>query len=500
MTVTIEGAGAALRPRPRAASIVRSLPHPAVLTLAMFTTAWFVTFAVLVVRRHHGFWDLAFDMGIHDQSVWLLAHGRDFMTVRGLDVFGHHATPAYYLLVPAYWLGAGPDFLNLFQVSALALGTIPLYLLARDRGLSPWVGAALGSALLLHPAVQFFSWELFHPEVVAITPLLCAYLCASRRSWRWFAFWAVLAVSWKEDVALAVMVLGLLVALRWNRRIGLATAGVALGWFVLWTVMLFPAINGGHVQSEGIYQGVGGSAGGMVDTLFNDPGAITSHVFSSESGDFAFRLLAPFGFIPLLAPLVLLIGLPQFLLDVLTDAGWTRVIQHHYAALCVAALALASVEGVAFAGRRLGRNALVAACCLVVAGGIFGTLSWGPSPVSSKYEGGWWPAPTDPRIDAKRAAIALVPDDAVVTATYGMLPQLSQRAEIYDYPNPWESRNFGIEGKPIRNPRRVEWLVLDRQVINLDPAATALLTTILPDFRIVFERDDLVVARRRAET
>lgn len=491
----VEGAG--LRARPRARTFSRSLPHPAILALAMFAATWAVTFAVLVVRRHHGFWDLAFDMGIHDQSVWLLAHGHDFMTVRGLDVFGHHATPAYYLLVPFYWLGAGPDFLNVVQVASLALGTIPLYLLARDRELSPWVAAALSSALLLHPAVQFFSWELFHPEVVAMTPLLCAYLCATRRSWGWFAVWTVLAVSWKEDIALAVIVLGLIVALRGNRRIGIATAGTALGWFLLWTLILFPAINGGNVQSEGIYVGVGGSPGGMVETLFSDPGAITSHVFSSESGDFAFRLLAPFGFVPLLAPLVLLIGVPQFLLDVLTDVVWTRVIQHHYAAMCVVALALAMVEGVAFLGRRRRRGLVMGACGLVLAGGLFATLAWGPSPVSTEYDAGWWPAASDPRIEAKRAAVDIVPDGAAVTATYGMLPQLSQREEIYDFPNPWESKNFGIEGKPRRDPERVQWLVVDRQVINADPAAAALLATVLEDFRIVFDRDDLLVARRR---
>ncbi|MBM3671196.1 MAG: DUF2079 domain-containing protein [Actinobacteria bacterium] len=494
MAVTFQGAEATLA---RDERMVRVRPHPAVLALIAVAGAWTVTFAVLVVRRHHGFWDLAFDMGIHDQSVWLLAHGLDFMTVRGLPVFGHHATPGYYLLVPAYWLGAGPDFLNLVQVTALGAGVIPLYLLARDRDLDPWISAGLAAAFLLHPGVQFFSWELFHPEVVAITPLLCAYLCATRHSWRWFAFWSVLAVSWKEDVALAVVVLGLLVALRGNRRIGLTTAGVALGWFLLWTLLLFPEINGGGVQSEGIYSGVGGSPGGMLETIFNDPGAITSRIFSSWSGDFSFRLLLPFAFLPLLAPLVLLIGLPQYLLDVTTDVPWTQTIKHHYAALCIVALALGSVHAVAFLRHRFGQALAIGACVLVVGGGVFGTLAWGPSPLSSEYRGGWWPPSNDPRRDSLEAAVAMVPDDAAVAASYGILPNLSQREEIYDFPNPWESKNFGIEGKPRRDPRRVEWLVIDESVVRGDPAAYALLHTILVDFTVVFERDDVLVARRR---
>jgi uncharacterized membrane protein len=495
VAVTIERAKAMFPMRGWLTSRSSRVPDPAMLALLTFATTWSVVFGVLVVRRHHGFWDLGFDMGIHDQSVWLLAHGRDFMTVRGLDVFGHHATPGYFLLVPAYWLGAGPDFLNVLQVVVLGLGVVPLYLLAQERHLPSWAAAALGGAFLLHPATQFFTWELFHPEVMAITPLLCAYLCAVRRSWRWFALWAVLAVCWKEDVALAVIVLGLLVAWRGDRRIGAATVGIALAWFLLWTVILFPQINGGHVQSEGIYAGVGGSAGGMIDTLFTDPGAITSRVFSSESGDFAWRLMVPFGFVPVFALGVVGIGVPQFLLDVVSDVPWTRVINHHYAALIVAALAIAAVEGAAFARRRMGRVLGVAAPIIVVAGAVFGTLAWGPSPIGAEYGHGFWPPAVDSRIETKRAVVSAVTNDGSVSATYGLVPQFSRRAEIYEFPNPWESANFGVEGASTRDPDHIEWLVIDRTV--LDPAHVVLLASILENgFTVVLDRDDLLVAHR----
>ena len=135
MAATVHDAVRVTRARPVARAQSPTWPHPAVLALTAFAATWVVVFGVLVVRRHHGFWDVDFDMGIQDQSIWLLAHGRGFMTVRGLQVFGHHATPAYFLLVPAYWLGAGPDFLNVFQVVVLALGVVPLYLLARERDL-----------------------------------------------------------------------------------------------------------------------------------------------------------------------------------------------------------------------------------------------------------------------------------------------------------------------------------------------------------------------------
>lgn len=469
--------------------------HPAAFVLGAAVVIWIATFAFLVVRRHDRFWDIDFDMGIHDQAIWLLARGRGFVTVRGLQAFGHHATPGYFLLAPASWLGAGPNFLNVMQVTVLALGAFPVYLIARARGVSPWASAALGTAFLLHPALQFFAWELFHPEVIAITPLLCAYLCATRRSWRWFAVWVVLAVAWKEDVALAVIVLGLIIAWRGDRRVGLTTAGLALVWFVAMTFIVMPAINGGALQSEGIYSGVGGSASGILDTALSDPGRITARVFGSESGNFAWKLLLPFGLVPLLAPVVLLVGAPQFVLDVISDVPWTRTITFHYAVLPLTAITIAMVEGVAFLGRRGGQLVRVAAPAAVVACSVYGTIAWGPSPVGAEYRKGWWPPVVDARLAAKRAAIDAVPEGASVSASYTLVPHLTHRAEIYSFPNPWRPANWGVPGSPSRSPKRVDWIVIDRQILGREQG---LLARILSrgNFKVVLDRDDLIVARR----
>ena len=44
------------------------------------------------------------------------------MTVRGLELFGHHVNPILLLFVPASWLGAGPGFLLVVQVLVQASG------------------------------------------------------------------------------------------------------------------------------------------------------------------------------------------------------------------------------------------------------------------------------------------------------------------------------------------------------------------------------------------
>jgi uncharacterized membrane protein len=475
----------------------RLAEHGPAIVLGLAVVGWALLFSVLVFLKHDRFASVDFDMGIHDQSVWLLAHLRGFLTVRGLQVFGHHATPGYYLFVPFSWLGAGPHLLNITQVSVAALGAVPVFLLARFRTGSAWVGTALGVAFLLHPALQFFMSELFHPEVLAITPLLCAYYCSVRKRWGWFACFAVLAVCWKEDVALGIAILGLVIALRGDRRVGLVTAGAALTWFFVWIVALFPLLNDGRIQNEALYADVGGSPRGVLRTAFSHPGRLGSRLASDTSANYAWKLLAPFGLVSLAAPLLLLLGAPQAFFNLITNVPWTKTITFHYAALPFAAVAIAAVEGVAFLARHIRwRDAAVAIAVGVLACSMVATVAWGPSPIGAAYRDGQWALDAVPEFESARRAVSMIPDDAVVSATYDLVPHLTHRAEIYSFPNPWRSMNFGIDGEPRRSGARVQWIAADRRVFDDD--TRELLQDFVDDktFRVVFDEDDYVVLRR----
>ena len=91
-------------------------------------------FGRLTWAQHDNFGTFGYDMGLYDQGIWLLSRFKDpFVTIRGLHFFQHHVNLITVLFVPAYWLGAGPHFLYLVETVWMALGAVPLYLLARDR-------------------------------------------------------------------------------------------------------------------------------------------------------------------------------------------------------------------------------------------------------------------------------------------------------------------------------------------------------------------------------
>ena len=152
------------------------------------------------------------------------------MTVRGMDVWGHHLNLIAYAFAPFYrWFGAGPEFLYVVQNVSIALGALPVYLIAKRRAggsarwFAPYVGLAFAAAYLLYAPTQFIAWINFHPEAMVITPFLFAWYFATLRRWGWFFTFVVVALAMREDTALAVIMLGI-VLLVVNRHSDYATA------------------------------------------------------------------------------------------------------------------------------------------------------------------------------------------------------------------------------------------------------------------------------------
>src|SRR3546814_10947974 len=111
--------------------------------LAAIPAVWVLVFARLVVWRQVRFGTPDHDLGIWDQAVWLLAHGESFDTIRGLHVFGFHASPALYLYVPLYWLGAGPHLLHVSMAVSLGSGRLAVFRLALPHPANGWQSVVL---------------------------------------------------------------------------------------------------------------------------------------------------------------------------------------------------------------------------------------------------------------------------------------------------------------------------------------------------------------------
>lgn len=468
---------------------------PPKLVLVGACVVWCSVFSRLVELQHTRFRSEAFDLGIYDQAVWLLARGHSFITVRGLDVFGQHASVAFFFLAPFSWLGAGPQFLNVLQVVSLGLGAVAVYHAARFHLENDWLSVALAAAFLLHPSVQWFAHELFHPEVVAIAPLLFAYVAALHRRWHWFFGLALFALLWKEDVALSVAALGVVLLARKEWRAGALTVIGSLVWFLLATQVLVPHQGSGVFYARQFYGDFGSSTTEVARTVLTEPTRVVDRLQDANAAGYVRDITQSYGFVSLLSPLPLLMGLPQTLFNLISVQSFTWRTDLHYAALPVTAATIAMVEGTARA-RRLGlRRFLVG---LVVVAAWASTVTSGTAPVSRRYASGIWPLTGDTRQELREKAVRIPPGTAVVSATYGFVPHLTHRRGIYMFPNPWILTNYGQSNKTGPNPRVVQWLVVDYG--SLGPQDLGLFDKLVGsgEFRVVESRDGIVVAARES--
>jgi uncharacterized membrane protein len=471
----------------------RALVSPTTVLLVM-VVAWVTIFIRLCWLRHDRFGTFGFDLGIYDQGIWLLSRFKDpFVTVRGLELFGHHMNVVLLFFVPFYWLGAGPHFLAVVQVLVQAAGAIAVYLLARDLLESEWMALALSSILLLHPSYQFFTWEFFHPDALAVTPLLFAYWAARRRRWGWFAVAAVLAVVCKEDVALSMFMLGVLIAVVWNRRVGAITAALSVAGFLLSTRLLIPMFNGVGPFYDSFFNEFGDSPGKIVGNVAAHPLKAIHVATRPDRIEYYRQMLTPVAFLPIAALPVFAIAAPMMAINVLSSFPYTHQIYWHYSALPVAAIALSTVEAIRLLGRRRWiRQGLVG---LVVTTSLVTTVMWGPSPVGRGYRKGLWPLTPDRRAASKRHAIALVPRDGAVTASYNLVPHMTHRERIYEFPNPWKAANWGVRGEHVPDPASVHWLVIDRYLVG--EGDLSIMSVLLDrEFKIRWERQNILVAER----
>lgn len=513
--------------------------HPAPYVVGAFGAIWALFSYRLGSLRHDRFGTFGFDLAIHDQAAWLLAHARDpFITIRGIDTFGHHVTPIYWLFAPMYWAGGGPHALLAVQVASQVLACAAIYLLTVDLLGSAyrWLGALFAAALLLHPTSGWLVWEFFHPEVLALGPLLMAYRAARTQRWQAFLVWGLIAGACKEDALLALVMIGLTAVLPepGQRRRGLIIVAVSGAAYLIATQVIVPWRTGGQAFYGDFYQPFGDSPLSVSMHFLSNPTDALRLVTAHDRLTYFRAMLLPAGLLlPLLGWRGFAMGLPILFSNIATGPGYpyTRNYQLHYSAIVLGAVFLGLVEGTAQLqkwarqqGGAIDRRWWLLPAVVVV---LCSTLTYRHSsngPGSVQYRQGAWPIlPHESTgallfgtidVDAfgnvaeRVEAIRQIPSGAPVSALYNFDTHLAHREDIYEWPNPWIPLNWGVKPGEGRqpDPTSPRYIVLDRETAFGNPATRSAsqaqdlelfthLTT--HEFTIIFERNGVVLAQRR---
>ncbi len=474
-----------------------------VITLAL-AGAWSGLFATLAIARHEAFWTARFDLGNMVQAIWSTLQLRPLESTSAageqITRFAAHADPLLVAFAPVYAIWPDPRSLLVAQAVAVASGALPAYWLGRR-----WIGdenlALVGPvAYLLYPTLQWAVLTDLHAVTLAAPLLMFAIWAAEADRVLWLVTFATLAVLTKEQVGLAVVGLGLWVLIRHRRRvIGAAIAIGGLVWTVLAIAVIIPsAATSDESPFAGRYSELGDTPAAAAGAVFTRPWEAVAIMAGNGGAEYLAALLLPLALLPLAAPLLLLVAVPEIALNLLSDWPAQNSIEFHYGAVIVPFVVAATLLGFgrAIRGelpgplRRLAGRGRELAVVVAVAG-LAGTLLIGPlptgSPLGSESRRAQYSAGA--HADAMRAATEIIPEGVPVSVGNYLGARLSERERVLTFPEIQDA----------------EWVVVDQERPYLfdrrapigHAAAVERLRTD-PRFEVVFERDGVLVFERSA--
>jgi uncharacterized membrane protein len=321
-----------------------------------------VAFVIPSYWRYGHYGIESFDIGIYSHAFWNALHGHGlFNSPEGMDHLSGHASPGLYLLLPAYALAPNPFTLLALNGIALAAGTMPAYLIARRRlNAVPSFGCA--AIYLLNPALRSLNYDV-HEVTFAIPFLLWALLLLQLRRTGPMLATVFVAILFKEEIGILACCFGLYAAVRQRRvHLGIVLALLGLLWVVIGIGLIIPYFGGSHASAYfDRYRELGDTWIEVVLSPVLRPGALMALLFSASTQRYFAMTLAPFAFLPILAPAELVLALSPLAVNVLSHDEVMRSGAYHYDALILPGLYGVHIES--GAGKRDNRRTMAAPFC-----------------------------------------------------------------------------------------------------------------------------------------
>jgi uncharacterized membrane protein len=461
-------------------SPLSAVSKPTVL-LWLLILAYILFFTTYSLQRHATFNTFAADLSFIDQPMWNTLHERFLERTLGdrqVSRAAEHLEPIIIPIALVFYLWDDVRAILLVQTIALALGALPLYWIAREITSREWLSLVFVFAYLMFPALQAANVADFHADPFVVTPLLFAFWYAMQgRYWVMWG-WAILAMLVKENLPTLTFMLGLYLffsgksgnrgigesgnrdvsasvsliprsliplfpdSLLTPRRLhGLALMAVSLIWFYVATFLIVAPLarevygTDGPIYLSSRYTDLGDGAGGLLARLWE---ALT---LLGEPDRFAYLagLFASVGWLALLAPELLLLGLPVLLANTFSNFPGQYSGEQHYSAPLAPVFVIAAIYGFqrlsVLASQRLraGRTARYVPVLIII-----WLVAWS---LGYHYFRGWtplardfdWPGRT-PHHRSLSHFVDQIPPEAPVSTTPPLHPHLAHREKIYVFP------------------------------------------------------------------
>jgi uncharacterized membrane protein len=395
-------------------------------------------FAWLSVAQHHAYNTHAYDLSWFDQLAWNTAHGHWLA-----NSFSHgtylkeHFSPILLALGLVYRFWSEPEALLALQAAAAAAAAVPLYVAVTYALRSRTAGLLIAASYLVSPHLHGYVLFDFHPDIFAVVFLFTGFALLESGHPRSSLLALLPAFLVKEDVALVGIGFA---AVFWLRRHGLLARRllvISATYMVLAEViiLLVPHLLHWDISGEqGRYSYL--FSGGL-----NDPKYLWQHLTGPLQSEALAYMFGSQAMLPL-AGAGVIVPLTDLLANVLANHKPQLQLTLQYPLYPLALMLLASVLNIGALTQwqrieRIWRRLHIPAGARapVLAGIVFlaEVVSWlVGSPIGLHLH------PAHFRTTAHTAAleriVAAVPPAVSVSAQTSILPHLSQRQNIREFP------------------------------------------------------------------
>src|SRR6266852_4782588 len=294
--------------------------------VALLAVAFSAFFIMYLTTRHSVYLTNAEDLGNMDQAIWNTLHGRllnqticntvsdtNCYSFEGITRFAIHFEPILFPVSLLYLIWPDPRMLQIIQTLVVASGAFPAFWLARLRLRNELAAVGIALLYLLYPAQQQATVFDFHAVTFTAALLLFTLYFMYTRRTAWLFVFAILSMACKEEIPVVIALFGLWSVIFQQRyRSGSVLVLLAFGWLVLTLLMYRLFSPTGHPLLASRYSYLGSGPLEIARNILLHPFSLFyQHVLEHTHRQYLRILLAPAGYLPLLAPWILVLAVPS---------------------------------------------------------------------------------------------------------------------------------------------------------------------------------------------
>lgn len=473
-----------------------------IIILAILILAYTLYFSWATISRHQNLFSGRYDLGNMEQTVWNTSEGRIFQmtnpdTSNISSRLSFHSDFLLILIAPIYKIFPFTETLLIIQAFVVALGAIPVYLIAKHifkRNRLPLLFSLL---YLLSPIVERANIFDFHSEVLAITFLLFTFYFLLTNRLKSFLLFFFLALISKETISLTLAAICFWGIIKnKNRKLCVFLLVFCFAYFFLMVKFLIPQANettANHFALRHFEEGEEGLEK-LALSYFTSPIKSIIILISNDTHKYLFKIFSESGFLALFSPLTLLFTLPTTLINILVKDSQFRSLKYQYSASIVPGLIISTIYGTQILIKKLQKykflamkqwsnGTIIIVAILII---IYSLHKYSPLPLIGKSPYLDFLSYHYPAKQKLTEWAAKIPEGASVSATNNAGSHLAKRQNLYAFPNKINEADYIV----IANKSWQEWVTSSERDKIIEKLK------VNPKYTIVEESKDLWIFKK----